>query len=253
MFTRCSACHTVHPLNATLLVQGGGKYRCGKCSKLNNALKALFDEWPDAGQAAPTEGQMPTLGNTLASTPLAPGDNSDLSELGEESTAAAKNNWSRTIWISGACVLVLVTALNLAWFFRVPLMESPLVLENPLIRDRLVSFGLVEEPPVQPQGDLSQLRLITSDLRSHPSINGALRLNVTIMNQATGIQAYPKLEVLLLDELGMAITSRVFEPSEYLAEDADIEGGMTPEAYLPIVLDLSDPGRQAIGFEIRIR
>ena len=43
MYTRCPGCHTVHPVNAALLASGGGRYRCGKCNKVNNALEALFD------------------------------------------------------------------------------------------------------------------------------------------------------------------------------------------------------------------
>ena len=56
MYTRCPACHTVHPVNASLLAQGGGKYRCGKCNKSANALESLFDEWPEPGDKPPGAG-----------------------------------------------------------------------------------------------------------------------------------------------------------------------------------------------------
>ena len=56
MFTRCPGCHTVHPVNAALLARGGGRYRCGKCNRAGNALDALFDDWPEAGEAPPAAG-----------------------------------------------------------------------------------------------------------------------------------------------------------------------------------------------------
>ena len=112
---------------------------------------------------------------------------------------------------------------------------------------------MIEVQSPIPARDIEQLRLVSSDLRSHPSQAGALRLNATILNQADDRRAYPKLEVLLLDSSGQAMSGRLFEPTEYLAEDADIASGMTSQAYLPVVLDLSDPGQQAVGFEVRIR
>ena len=65
MFTRCTACHTVHPVNAALLAQGGGRYRCGKCKQVNDALASLFDEWPAAGDRPPTAGDVPVLGLSI--------------------------------------------------------------------------------------------------------------------------------------------------------------------------------------------
>ena len=69
MYTRCQACHTVHPINAELLSRAAGQYRCGKCKKLSNALDALFDEWPSAGETVVNsrpDTQAPVLGGSLA-------------------------------------------------------------------------------------------------------------------------------------------------------------------------------------------
>ena len=62
MYTRCKGCHTVHPVNASLLARADGKFRCGKCKKTGNALEALFDEWPEAGEKPPETGPIPDLG-----------------------------------------------------------------------------------------------------------------------------------------------------------------------------------------------
>jgi predicted Zn finger-like uncharacterized protein len=253
MYTRCNGCHTVHPLNAALLAQGAGKYRCGKCNKLNNALETLFDEWPNAGQAGPTQTGTPKLGIKLDISPQQPGDDSDGEEFPSGRPQAGRSKFSRAAWAATAVALIIITGLNLAWLFKAKLLDSSLVKENPQISYRLAQWGVIEARPVIPQRNIDQLSLSGSDLRSHPSLVGALRLSTMIMNRADGRRAYPELEVLLLDSNGQAMSGRRFKPEEYLAEGADIENGMTPQAVLPVVLDLSNPGHQAVGFEIRIR
>lgn len=246
MYTRCIACHVVHPLNAALLAQGAGQYRCGKCNKVNDALQSLFDEWPDAGQSAPEAGSMPVLGISITMTPASPAGISAEEDIDGQEGTERKKNRSHIAWVSVALVLLLVTLLNFAYFFGSPL------LKNPLIHEGLVRVGLQEEPLVAPRQEPGQVQLVSSDMRSHPSASDALRLNALITNRAAGQQAYPVLEVILLDSSGQALASRLFEPSEYLAKDADIGGGMSPQAHLPVVLDLVDPGQQVVGFELKI-
>ena len=90
-------------------------------------------------------------------------------------------------------------------------------------------------------------------MRSHTTQADVLSLSLTIVNRASRSQAYPDLAVILLDTGGQALVSRTFEPQEYLAEGAEIKAGMTPDAYLYISLDLDDPGRQAVGFELNFQ
>jgi len=247
MYTRCVACHTVHPVNAALLAQGAGKYRCGKCNKLNNALESLFDTWPDAGAAAPTAGSVPELGLSL-DLEAAKQDAIFANEQTDELTGSARNrSVPRAVWASLAAVVLVITAFNLVHFFRQPLME------NSQVQRGLVKVGLQEEAVETEIPDLDMIELVSSEMRSHPNQLGALRLNATITNRARVMQAYPSLEVVLLDSLGQPLASRIFEPSEYLAQGADTARGMAPDAYLPLVLNLADPGQQAVGFELKIR
>jgi predicted Zn finger-like uncharacterized protein len=247
MYTRCIACHTVHPVNAALLARGAGKYRCGKCNTLNNALESLFDSWPDAGTAPPQAGSVPTFGLNLDLE----GARQDAvfadQEPADLSATSGKRGIPRTAWIAVTVLLVLATAFNFAHFFRQPLMD------NPQLQRGLVKVGLQEEPPEAGMPDLDLIELVSSEMRSHPGQLGALQLSATITNRARVKQAYPELEVVLLDSLGQPLASRVFEPSDYLAQGAEASRGMAPGAYLPLVLNLADPGQQAVGFELKIR
>ncbi len=128
----------------------------------------------------------------------------------------------RAAWITTAIALLILVTVFLAEFFQQPLLDSPIV------RDMLGKTGLRETSPTAPLRDLDQVQLLSRDLRSHPTQPDTLSLSLTIVNRAPRSQAFPRLEVILLDSSGQPLTSRLFEPGEYLAEDANIESGMTP-------------------------
>jgi predicted Zn finger-like uncharacterized protein len=251
MFTRCTACHTVHPVNASLLAQGGGKYRCGKCKKLCNALDALFDEWPAAGDRPSASGELPVLGlpidlDEARKTRLTP-DEAALhgeADAGPEVPARTGSKLVRLTWITMALVIAVIVAFKLAEFYQMPLLDQPVVQS---VKSRL---GIQDPAAGQPFRDLQQIHLVSRELISHPFQADMLRLTATIVNRAPETQPYPDLEVVLLDANGEQMSKLQFSPPDYLAEGASRDSGMTPQAYLPLILDLPDPGREAVGFEL---
>ncbi len=261
----------MHPVNAALLAGGGGRYRCGKCNKVNNALEALFDAWPAAGARAPVVGQLPVLGLALdleaaaRSRRSADGAGAGQGESEAQEAAAAEAGaerrgaglrWLvRLAWISTALVLAAVVAFQVAEFQGEPLLErAPL-------RSAIERLGLREKPAAAPFRDLARIHVVSRELRSHPTQPGRLRLSATIVNRAAQAQPWPDLEITLLDAAGQQVMRKQFAPADYLAEgsapgratDNAAGAGMTPQAYLPLVLDLDDPGRQAVGFELEFR
>jgi hypothetical protein len=261
----------VHPVNAALLASGGGRYRCGKCNKVNNALEALFDALPAAGARAPMVGQLPVLGLALdlqaaarsrrsadgtsqgqgessADEPVADG-------AGQEDRGAGLRWLVRLAWISTALVLAAVVAFQVAEFQGEPL------LERASLRPALERLGLRAPPAAAPFRDLERIHVVSRELRSHPTLPGRLRLSATIVNRAAQAQPWPDLEITLLDAAGQRVMHKQFAPADYLAADSAAGratdtaavAGMTPQAYLPLVLDLDDPGRQAVGFELEFR
>jgi predicted Zn finger-like uncharacterized protein len=273
VYTRCPGCHTVHPVNATLLAGGGGRYRCGKCNKVSNALEALFDAWPAAGARAPTVGQLPVLGLTLdlqaAARSLRDAGGADAGDGLAAGTAAdgvpggaairrrgAGLRWLvRLSWITAALALAVIVAFQVAEFQDEPLLErAPL-------RAALERVGLRAPPEAAPFRDLERIHVVSRELRSHPTLPGRLRLSATIVNRAAQAQPWPDLEITLLDAAGQRVMHKLFAPADYLAAgsatgratDSAAGAGMTPQAYLPLVLELEDPGRQAVGFELEFR
>jgi predicted Zn finger-like uncharacterized protein len=245
VFTRCKACHTVHPVNASLLARGGGKFRCGKCNKTGDALESLFDEWPGAGEQPAAAGELPVLGISidLEAAEQARMEPDEAALSGDPETGAT-SKVARLSWITAAIGTLAVSVYLFAEFFEQPLLDQA------ALQPVLIQLGMREPPVKQPFRDLSQIHLVSRELTSHPDRADMLKLTATIVNRANETQAYPQLEVILLDAAGQPLSSSHFTPSDYLASGSPGDSGMTPQAYVALVLELPDPGTQAVGFEL---
>lgn len=257
MFTRCPGCHTVHPLNAGLLAQGNGLYRCGKCGKVSNALQNLFDSWPEAGDKPSSDGvasrQPPVLETKLELHAAAEDDGrgplpedmpplpADIDLQGEP----VDHSRGRKVWTAAAIVMVAVTMLNL--FF----VSGDALLAQPSIRSALQKVGAMDAPPEPVYRNLELLHLASSEMHSHPTLDETLVLNATIVNRADKKQPFPALQVTLFDAQNQPLASRLFSPHEYLPPTSGSDPGMPPGAYLPVIMELLDPGDHAVGFEMK--
>lgn len=257
MFTRCPGCKSVHQLNAPLLAQGNGLYRCGNCNKVSNALQLLFDYRPEAddqpSNAGSTSRQPPVLGSNADTEESA---NREITqELSEEEAqllrAAGFHNLQQSsrstqkFWVIAAIVLGMATLANVYF------VSGDALMAQPSVRSALAGIGLVEALPEHEFKQIELLHLASSEMHSHPTLDETLILNATIVNRADQTQAFPSLQITLFDAQNQPLALRVFEPSEYLHGDYGPGNGMAPGAYLPVILELLDPGQHAVGFELR--
>ena len=250
MFTRCPGCKTVHPLDATLLAQGNGLYRCGNCKKVSNALQNLHDHWPEeeseSARAEAASRQPPELG--IQPEPVESQD----PEITEEELELIRgpgfrdaDSGDNTIWKYAIPVMVLLTVLNL-WFI-----SGDALMAQPSIRSALEKTGLVEPRPEQVFRSIDLLHLASSEMHLHPTLDESLILTATIVNRANQAQSYPSLQITLFDAQYQPLAFRVFEPDEYLRNGQATSDGLAPGAYLPVIMELLDPGQHAVGFEMK--
>jgi len=251
MFTRCPGCSTVHPVNAAILAQNGGLYRCGKCNKTCNALESLFDEWPGAGNKAACAGDLPVLGIEIdlekaGQSRLNPEGAALTGETPEapRTRSRAGRFFLRASWLIGLMAVGGIIIFKLAEFSGHP------VFEPEEIDSALVSLGIKEVPKKVVYRDLELIHLVSRELAADPDRPGQLRLQATIVNRATKSQPYPRLEVILFDAAGSQLATHYFEPADYLAGNSETAAAMSPHAYLPLALQLDDPGVRAVGFEL---
>ena len=243
MFTRCPECKKVYPLTATLVSHARGLVRCGQCGRTFSALSFLFDQWPTGQGHGPAKGTnqgIPVLGTV-------PGTGKDTKKVspGTDDAAEFSGKTNRLAWGLTTAFLVLLTVTNIAWTFREPLLQTPRIGAwlNQTGWLQVVQDGLLKDP--------RQFQLISRDIHSHPTRSGILVLSITFVNLAQRSQVFPELELTLLDTASQPVARRRLQPADYLRPGADIRAGLAPDVYLPVLLELGDPGKQAVGFEIR--
>lgn len=97
--------------------------------------------------------------------------------------------------------------------------------------------------------DVSQVKLVTREIRVHPNAKNALLINATFINRAAFKQPYPDLQVTLSDLSGAVVAQRNFTPAEYLGELNSPYLLMPSEQPVRIALEVIDPGKDAVNYE----
>ena len=241
MFTRCPQCKTVHKLQSAQLSHAHGLVKCGQCGRSFSALNFLYDEWPAGEAYRPEKG-------AHQGTPVLGGEqrvDTRQDDAGPEEAARSGRWMKRLAWSLATVLLVLLTAANAAWTFRDSLAE------NPVIGTWLERAGWLQQGQQGLLKASQQLQLVSHDMHSHPTRAGILVLSMNIVNLASHPQPYPVLEVTLLDEVNQPVARRRLQPGDYMRAGAEVDAGLAPEVYLPILLEFADPGMRAVGFEIR--
>jgi len=243
MFTCCPQCKTAYPLSAAIIAHARGLVQCGQCGRTFSALSFLFDEWPS------DEAHRPATGPDIALPVLRSAGEADTdadntsAQNGEPDLAGVKS--ARLAWGLATALLVLLTIANTGWTFREPL------LHNPRISAWIKQSGWLQ---VEEQGllkDPQQMQLVSRDMHTHPTRSGILVLSLTFVNLAVRNQVFPELEITLMDATNQPVAQRRLQPEEYLRPGADTQTGLAADVYLPVLLELGDPGEKAVGFEIR--
>jgi hypothetical protein len=224
-----------------MLAHTRGLVQCGQCNRTFSALSFLFDEWPSGQAHGPAKGSKvapPIIGKTKKTAQK--NDKTENQENEEASRPTHNITWGLT-----AALLVLVTFANTAWTFREPLMQYPEVSQW------LKESGWLQVEREGLLSDPDQIQLISRDMHSHPTRTGILVMSLTFVNLARRTQIFPTLGVTLLDASNQAIAHRRFLPADYLRPGADTQSGLAADVFLPVLLELGDPGEQAVGFEIQ--
>jgi hypothetical protein len=97
--------------------------------------------------------------------------------------------------------------------------------------------------------DVSQIKLVSRDIRLHPKVDNALLISATFINRAAFKQPYPDITVTLSDLSGALVAQRRFKPAEYLGRLNSPFLLMPSGKPVQIALEVVDPGKDAVNFE----
>lgn len=99
--------------------------------------------------------------------------------------------------------------------------------------------------------DVTRLRGANLVVRDHPTVKGALVVDVIVFNEAEYPQPFPLLELGFTSLNGRAIASRRFQPSDYLRGDLTDITQMPPGVPVRLSLEIVDPGSDAQNYTLR--
>lgn len=97
-------------------------------------------------------------------------------------------------------------------------------------------------------------RIVASNLvvREHPDTEGALAVDVMLINSAPFEQPFPDLVLVFTDIDEKQVASRRFIPKDYLGGELVGQELMPQNQKIHITLDLVDPGTEAVNYHISI-
>jgi len=256
-------------VRADALAAARGQARCGRCQTAFDALAGLSDTVPTrtggiyrpSAATGPVELHQPVAVAALSQDDLftAPGSDpvtlgspllSDSVHLSGPARAPSFAGWGEDSrpsrwWYAGAALMALALGAQLVWQFRAPL------LANERARALWSAAAQRFELPLPTVDDRSRLLLATRDVRIHPSLDHALMIHATLVNEAPLPQHLPVLELVLTDANQQRVAMRRFEPRDYLLDPAT-DPVLPPGASVEVSLEVEDPGVATVGFHFAL-
>jgi predicted Zn finger-like uncharacterized protein len=277
MYTQCPECLSVFSLDVRTLAQAHGHVVCGHCKASFDSIATLAEQLPPEPfhelpvnepafeppcidlvvyRPRPDPPAVIEQDTVTAETPAG----EDFSQLvfaprfARESHAhrpqqsprrqrPRSSGEQRWPWIIAGGLLALLLVMQLGWAEREPLLRNPTV--GGWLRSSCAVLGCELPLVAAPQ----QIQLLASNVQAHPSVAHALMISASVRNDAAFAQPYPVLTITLSNAQGQRIAMRRLRPDEYLDDPAILRRGLAPGASAVLLLEVEDPGDQAVAFE----
>lgn len=273
MYTICAHCDTRFRIHSEQLKAAQGLVRCAQCNEVFNALDNLHDQDetpPDhSTRNLSNETNKAAAAGEAVAAPQAAADATASAEPSSETQAATEGAdtqpqafdpdlppapasrlsrlTAQLFWGLSIGILVLLCLAQLAWFNRDRLLEYD---RGRQLFTAYCDFTGCEIPP---RKALDRLKIIDRLVASHPDTDGALRIHLSFVNQASFHQPFPLLQVSLFSREGELEAQRRFGPEEYAGIATPPRGipkpTLNPGQEIDIQLDVIDPGPHVTSFE----
>lgn len=269
MYTQCPACLTFFHLKPSDLKAANGRVRCSRCKHVFNALDTLRDELTpeeiaavEAARRREPKTDAPTLHEEYVGDLFDRLDYSENAELGLEVPRAERptpltpgrethdftaprppRRHSALLTVANLLLSVGLAAQLVHWQ-RFEILGHPQA--GPHLARIYGELGLELSPP----RDIAVLKVLRTEVGSHPDHPRALHLTAVLENTGRTTQPWPQLRVDLQDRWGETVATRYFEPAEYLRAPESAAQPLRAGERHAIELAVLDPGSTAVGFQI---
>ncbi len=154
---------------------------------------------------------------------------------------------AKVAWMFVILALLVVLLGQFAYLKRQDLVMYPEA--KPIIEKLCAKLNAFYPCDITAAKDVKAIELLERNVVSHPNAKNALLITSTIENKAEFDQAYPNLVLTFSDINQKIIAKRKFTPVEYLSKEVNIDDGMKKSVPVKIMLEIVDPGEEAVNFE----
>ncbi len=197
----------------------------------------------DPAQTETDEPEQPlpfAVPENLESITPAPQEQLDIDGMFSPKTATKKGSgW----WALGILTLLLLAISQLAWFGRDQLMRYP---EGRVLFQSICEYAGCKLPLIRAP---EQIQVLSRSITTHPKIESALLIQLTIANNANFSQPYPMLQIGLYSSDELLVVQRRFHPKEYIPGYTE-HAEFAPGKALYVELAIEDPGQDVTGFQL---
>lgn len=106
---------------------------------------------------------------------------------------------------------------------------------------------------LEPLSAINQIQSRKLVVRTDPEDRNALIVDAVIVNEAAFEQPFPAIGLTFSNLNGDVVAQSVFAPEDYLAGDARNMEAMPPDTPVRIAINIRDPGRDAVNYNISFR
>lgn len=257
MYSQCPHCLTIYRVALGELAGGRGEAACGSCDQVFDVLATLSAELPpepiDRLDVLAAQTPVPILRQAVMRPKPMQGSLFDPktkkqaeSFLQPRSPSPPPGSRRRLLWWSSVAVLALLLTGQILYAERARLLAIPTY--RAWAESLCARLGCMVPGSARA---IEDIRLISRDIRKHPTVEGALLITATLANTAQQPRPYPILELRLSDLDERPVAMRRFMPEDYLSDRSRIGPGMPAQSTVPLEFEVLDPGPQAVAFEFR--
>ena len=281
MITRCPSCDTHFRVHAEQLAARAGHVRCGKCSRIFNALENLIEEtaaprpresamefeFPGADafsdnpapvsateQTGGARVEAPAIAKVAAETiepaPATPAKVEPEAASGANAfafgpAAAPAGIVRRWPWLLGAFLLLLALLVQAAYHYR-----SAITLLFPETKPYASALCARLGCDLPLPRRIEMMSIEASDLQADTTNPNVMVLSATIKNRAVFNQQHPLLELTLTDAQDQPVVRRVLAPQDYLGKAVNIQAGFAANSETAIKVFIEGSQVKATGYRL---
>ena len=278
MITHCPSCHTHFRVHAEQLAARAGQVRCGKCSRVFDALEHLIEETAPARAPRPKPLFEATRADAAEAEPAPASATSEAPEPGAETPEAAisapilaepvtadadaasgassfyfgpgaavepDKPARRWPWVLGAFLLLLTLLAQAAYHYR-----SAITLLFPDTKAYAVALCATLGCELPLPRRIEQMSIDASDLQADTTNPGVMVLSATLKNRAIFNQQHPLLELTLTDAQDQPVVRRVLAPQDYLGKAVNTQAGFAANTEIAIKVFIEGSQVKATGYRL---